>query len=88
MSTESAQLPTLPTVVYPSGPLPEFTEPIDDKYKCIVHNHVLQEAMQTPCGHRLCKACWDGIIQNLTSVPCPAKEDECSMITPDNVSYF
>lgn len=35
----------------------EFVKPIEDKYVCPICRTVLQDAMQTECGHRFCSSC-------------------------------
>lgn len=35
----------------------EFDPPLESKYECPICLMALREAVQTPCGHRFCKAC-------------------------------
>lgn len=35
----------------------EFDPPLESKYECPICLMALREAVQTPCGHRFCRAC-------------------------------
>lgn len=64
---------------------PEFVG-VDSKYVCVLCNNVLQDAIQTPCGHRLCQPCVDTYLQDGQPRPCPYQEEFCEMLQADQVS--
>lgn len=64
---------------------PEFVG-VDSKYVCVLCNNVLQDAVQTPCGHRLCQPCVDTYLQDGQPRPCPYQEEFCEMLQADQVS--
>lgn len=67
----------------PAG-TPEFVE-LDPKYVCILCNNVLHDAVQTPCGHRLCQLCADGFLKDSESKQCPYQEEMCEILRPEQV---
>ncbi|NP_001089863.1 TNF receptor-associated factor 6-A [Xenopus laevis] len=63
----------------------EFDPPLESKYECPICLMALREAVQTPCGHRFCKAC---ILKSLRNAghKCPV-DNEILMekqLFPDN----
>lgn len=64
---------------------PEFVG-VDSKYVCVLCNNVLQDAVQTQCGHRLCQPCVDTYLQDGQPRPCPYQEEFCEMLQADQVS--
>lgn len=64
---------------------PEFVG-VDSKYVCVLCNNVLQDAVQTPCGHRLCQPCVDTYLQDGQPRLCPYQEEFCEMLQADQVS--
>ncbi|XP_056021759.1 TNF receptor-associated factor 3-like isoform X2 [Ostrea edulis] len=53
----------------------------DDKYRCVVCNGIVREAVQTPCGHRACEQCIFQLLHgNPKKVKCPAGEETCSFL--------
>lgn len=64
---------------------PEFVG-VDSKYVCVLCNNVLQDAVQTPCGHRLCQPCVDTYLQDGQPRPCPYQEEFCEILQADQVS--
>ncbi|XP_048731916.1 TNF receptor-associated factor 3-like isoform X2 [Ostrea edulis] len=67
----------------PAG-TPEFVE-LDPKYVCILCNNVLHDAVQTPCGHRLCQLCADGFLKDSESKQCPYQEEMCEILRPEQI---
>lgn len=64
---------------------PDFVE-VDSKYVCVLCNNVLQDAVQTQCGHRLCQPCVDTYLQDHQPRPCPYQEEFCEVLQADQVS--
>lgn len=64
---------------------PDFVE-VDSKYMCVLCNNVLQDAVQTQCGHRLCQPCVDTYLQDHQPRPCPYQEEFCEVLQADQVS--
>ncbi|XP_078271224.1 TNF receptor-associated factor 6-like [Rhinoraja longicauda] len=63
----------------------EFDPPLENKYECPICLMALREAVQTPCGHRFCRAC---IVKSIRDAghKCPV-DNEMLMETqlfPDN----
>lgn len=52
----------------------EFDPPLESKYECPICLMALREAVQTPCGHRFCKAC---IIKSIRYLIL-RKNDDCN----------
>ena len=72
-------------------PLPEFIGRLEDKYLCPVCQNVLQQPLQTECGHRLCKACVLELCQKRAApVRCPVNEVDCTdlSISANNLTVF
>ncbi|XP_061172327.1 TNF receptor-associated factor 3-like [Saccostrea echinata] len=63
---------------------PEFVK-IDEKYMCILCNNVLNDAVQTLCGHRLCQACSDNYLQGGGNRQCPYQEEMCEMLQKEGI---
>ncbi|CAH1790942.1 unnamed protein product [Owenia fusiformis] len=63
--------------------LPEFVQ-LDDKYNCLQCKKVLQGAMQTACGHRVCERHIDEAIQEGKIYYCPGGEPDCLEIDSVN----
>lgn len=63
---------------------PEFVG-VDSKYVCVLCNNVLQDAVQTQCGHRLCQPCVDTYLQDGQPRPCPYQEEFCEMLQADQI---
>uniref|UniRef100_A0A8C5MM34 TNF receptor-associated factor n=1 Tax=Leptobrachium leishanense TaxID=445787 RepID=A0A8C5MM34_9ANUR len=63
----------------------EFDPPLESKYECPICLMALREAVQTPCGHRFCKAC---ILKSLSDAgrKCPVDNEILleSQLFPDN----
>ncbi|KAM8938840.1 TNF receptor-associated factor 6 isoform 2-T2 [Pelodytes ibericus] len=63
----------------------EFDPPLENKYECPICLMALREAVQTPCGHRFCKAC---ILQSLRDAghKCPVDNEILleTQLFPDN----
>ena len=61
--------------------LPDFVDKVEDKYLCSVCANVLQQPMQTQCGHRLCKTCCVDLLvlgqKYKRPVTCPVNEADC-----------
>ena len=52
---------------------------LEEKYKCQKCHHVVREAMQTPCGHRICQNCVEELFSNgVDKVKCPAEDEDCA----------
>lgn len=64
---------------------PQVVHP-NDKYICPVHLGLLRDAVQTPCGHRMCAQCVGSYLADSPSKICPANEEDCEQITASNVS--
>lgn len=47
----------------------EFDPPLESKYECPICLMALREAVQTPCGHRFCKACIIKSIRYVSGAP-------------------
>jgi len=69
----------------------DYLEPnfvaLDPKYLCVACHQLLKEPLQTNCGHRLCRSCADQALAEAGTVGfmCPAKEEDCEVITKDKV---
>ncbi|MBZ3885168.1 TNF receptor-associated factor 6 [Sciurus carolinensis] len=63
----------------------EFDPPLESKYECPICLMALREAVQTPCGHRFCKAC---IIKSIRDAghKCPVDNEILleNQLFPDN----
>jgi len=63
----------------------EFDPPLESKYECPICFMALREAVQTPCGHRFCKAC---IIKSIRDAghKCPVDNEILleNQLFPDN----
>ncbi|XP_011355328.1 TNF receptor-associated factor 6 [Pteropus vampyrus] len=63
----------------------EFDPPLESKYECPICLMALREAVQTPCGHRFCKAC---IIKSIRDAghKCPVDNEILleTQLFPDN----
>ncbi|KAL4680546.1 hypothetical protein H8959_022487 [Pygathrix nigripes] len=63
----------------------EFDPPLERKYECPICLMALREAVQTPCGHRFCKAC---IIKSIrdSGHKCPVDNEILleNQLFPDN----
>lgn len=66
---------------------PEFVQP-DSKYECTACRKYLREPLQTTCGHRICRSCFEEELQKSgpDGFPCLAKEEECEVINQGKVS--
>ncbi|KAM9302077.1 TNF receptor-associated factor 6 [Gastrophryne carolinensis] len=63
----------------------EFDPPLESKYECPICLMALREPLQTPCGHRFCKACILKSIRDAGS-KCPVDNDLLleHQLFPDN----
>ncbi|XP_002732154.1 TNF receptor-associated factor 2-like [Saccoglossus kowalevskii] len=61
---------------YPIGIFKRTT--IEDKYKCNYCRQILRQPIQTYCGHRFCKKCFDLILSRHTPPICNACKEEGS----------
>ncbi|XP_040265901.1 TNF receptor-associated factor 6 [Bufo bufo] len=63
----------------------EFDPPLESKYECPICLMALREPLQTPCGHRFCKACILKSIRDAGS-KCPVDNDLLleNQLFPDN----
>ncbi|XP_063294376.1 TNF receptor-associated factor 6 [Pelobates fuscus] len=63
----------------------DFDPPLENKYECPICLMALREAVQTPCGHRFCKAC---IMKSLSDAghKCPVDNEILleTQLFPDN----
>eukprot|EP00069_Balaena_mysticetus_P019415 bmy_12113T0 len=66
----------------------EFDPPLESKYECPICLMALREAVQTPCGHRFCKACIiksiriiKHIMPNHYDLDCPTAPVPCTFST-------
>ncbi|KAM5138915.1 TNF receptor-associated factor 6 [Mantella aurantiaca] len=63
----------------------EFDPPLESKYECPICLMALREPLQTPCGHRFCKAC---ILKSIRDAgpKCPVDNDLLleNQLFPDN----
>ncbi|XP_061466791.1 TNF receptor-associated factor 6 isoform X2 [Rhineura floridana] len=63
----------------------EFDPPLESKYECPICLMALREAVQTPCGHRFCKAC---IVKSIRDAghKCPVDNETLleKQLFPDN----
>ncbi|XP_066466191.1 TNF receptor-associated factor 6 [Tiliqua scincoides] len=63
----------------------EFDPPLESKYECPICLMALREAVQTPCGHRFCKAC---IVKSIRDAghKCPVDNEILleNQLFPDN----
>lgn len=67
---------------------PEFIT-VDDKYRCVVCNGIVREAVQTQCGHRGCEQCFSQLLQgNPKQVMCPAGEESCVYLKENEVNIY
>ena len=64
--------------------LPHFVA-LHERFLCIVCRVVLRDPWQTECGHRMCFNCMNGLFVDVPEVRCPAKEEDCEMITREKV---
>lgn len=60
-------------------------ETVPSKYSCIECKHLLRNPMQTECGHRICRNCFELKLEEIESFECPAKEEDCVTISRSNV---
>ena len=67
---------------------PVFVKP-DREFDCPVCMQTVWQAVQTPCGHRLCDFCFMGLVSETGRALCPVADEECEMLTsnPKNVSH-
>ena len=67
----------------------EFDPPLESKYECPICLMALREAVQTPCGHRFCKAC---IIKSIRYVSVKNESNavttKWSIITQNNLTHL
>ncbi|XP_004708359.1 TNF receptor-associated factor 6 [Echinops telfairi] len=63
----------------------EFDPPLESKYECPICLMALREAVQTPCGHRFCKACITKSIRD-AGHKCPVDNEILleNQLFPDN----
>ena len=60
--------------------LPDFVD-LDGRYVCPLCGRVLQHAMQTACGHRLCQGCLADLLADATGdAMCPVNEEGCEVL--------
>ena len=73
-----------PSMQTPTGN-PEFVR-LDSKYMCQKCHMVVREAMQTPCGHRLCQNCVNEMfVDDKVKVQCPANDEDCTEMSKNEV---
>ena len=73
-----------PSMQTPAGN-PEFVR-LDSKYMCQKCQGVVREAMQTPCGHRLCQNCVNEMfVDDKSKVQCPANDEDCTEMSKEEV---
>lgn len=67
----------------------EFDPPLESKYECPICLMALREAVQTPCGHRFCKAC---IIKSIRYVSVKHESNavttKWNIITQNNLAHL
>ena len=70
-----------------TSPIPEFVEKVDPTYICPKCILIVRNALQTPCGHRVCQLCVNEIVSSHGSARfrCPASEEDCVEMTGDEV---
>ena len=61
------------------------------RFECTLCRHLLREAVQPTCGHRLCRCCADQIVEKNCPPQCP--QDDCgeyflTFKCGDYVSFF
>ncbi|XP_064423085.1 TNF receptor-associated factor 6 [Latimeria chalumnae] len=63
----------------------EFDPPLENKYECPICLMALREAVQTPCGHRFCRACITKSLRD-AGQKCPVDNEILleSQLFPDN----
>ncbi|XP_052691035.1 TNF receptor-associated factor 3-like isoform X2 [Crassostrea angulata] len=82
--SSNPQSTRLPIHQTPAGN-PEFIT-VDDKYRCVVCNGIVREAVQTQCGHRGCEQCFSQLLQgNPKQVMCPAGEESCVYLKENEI---
>lgn len=85
--SSNPQSTRLPIHQTPAGN-PEFIT-VDDKYRCVVCNGIVREAVQTQCGHRGCEQCFSQLLQgNPKQVMCPAGEESCVYLKENEVNIY
>ena len=62
---------------------------LDTKYTCLICGRLLREPQQTSCGHRMDRQCVEDRLAAAgdAGFQCPAKEDDCEVVTRDTVGY-
>lgn len=63
---------------------PEFVE-LNLRFRCLICNYVLRDAVQSMCGHRFCFMCAQSFFAS-TRLRCPANEEDCMDITITEVN--
>lgn len=82
--SSNPQSPRPPIQQTPAGN-PEFVT-VDDKYRCVVCNGIVREAVQTQCGHRGCEQCFSQLLQgNPKQIMCPAGEESCVYLKENEI---
>ena len=66
----------------------EFVGGVDARYRCVSCSSTLRQPCQTPCGHRICRPCVEGLFaaaRGSRQVRCPGNEEDCVNLTGDTV---
>ena len=63
-----------------------FVDQVDEKFACISCKNVLRPpVLQAICGHRICQICAHLLLEHEEEVQCPGKEDDCEMMSNNEV---
>ncbi|KAI0226278.1 hypothetical protein LSAT2_023096 [Lamellibrachia satsuma] len=68
------------------GPLPKFVD-LPGRIRCVVCEDMLKDPWQTECGHRMCATCLDTTFETAAEVMCPARDEDCVMISKVTMFY-
>lgn len=68
---------------------PDFVNP-DNKYRCTACQKYLLDPLQTTCGHRICRECFEEnlILSGPEGFMCFAQEDECEVVNRQKVCIY
>ncbi len=59
----------------------EFVEPLPKDFECPLCLGVLQDPVQTACGHHYCRKCIDRVVK--ANGPCPVCKEDNIQVFPD-----